>query len=139
MSYDTVWFTNKATTQSGIQARERFSLSDPGHVMREPSHNGLGSATLQGPWTHFMPVGSRAMAHWQLTTLMGTGWVQSVGGHGSPNMGVDSTGTASSYQLADAVYLSNTMDNLALMSPLVHPLAEFHGQAVEFPYTTGTD
>ena len=37
-------------------------------------------------------------------------------------------GTVWSYQLADAVYQSNTMDNLALMSQLFHPLAEFHGQ-----------
>ena len=81
MPYDMVWFTKKATTQSGIQASERFCLSDPGHVIREPSHNGLG---------HFMPVSSRAMAHWQLTTLMGTGWVPPKGGHGSsPNMGDD--------------------------------------------------
>ena len=71
-----------------------------------------------------MPVSSRAMAHWQLRTLMGT----PNGGHGSPNMGDDSTGTVLSYQLADAVYQSNTMDNLALMSQLFHPLAESHGK-----------
>ena len=41
------------------------------HPVRHP---GLGAATLQGPWTHFMPVSSRAMAHWQLTTHMGSGW-----------------------------------------------------------------
>ena len=88
MPYDTVWFTKKATTQSGIQASERFPLSDPGQVIREPSHNGLGAATLQGPWTHFMPVSCGAMAHWQLTTLMGTDWVPPKGDHGSPNMGM---------------------------------------------------
>ena len=65
------------------------------------------------------------MAHWQLTTHMGSGWVPPKGGHGSPNMGDDSTGTVLSYQLADDVYQSNTMDNLALMR---HPLAESHGQ-----------
>ena len=69
------------------------------------------------------------MAHWQLTTLMGTGWLPPKGGHGSPNMGDDSTGTVLSYQLADVVYQSNTMDNLALMSQLFHPLVESHGQA----------
>ena len=87
MTYDTVWFTKKATTQSGIQASERFSLSNPGYVIWEPSDNGLGTATLQAPWTYFMPVSSRAMAYWQLTTLMGTGWVPIKGGHGSPNIG----------------------------------------------------
>ena len=51
------------------------------------------------------------------------------GGYGSPNMGDNSTGTVLSYQLADAVYQSNTMDNLALMSQLFDPLAESHGQA----------
>ena len=76
-----------------------------------------------------MPVSSRAMAHWQLTTLMGTGWVPHKGGHGSPNMVDDSTGTVLSYQLTDAVYQSNTMDNLALMGPLFHPLTESHEQA----------
>ena len=76
-----------------------------------------------------MPVSSRAMTHWQLTILMGTGWVPPKGGHGSPNMGDDSTGTVLSYQLTDAVYQSNTMDNLALMSQLFHPLAESHRQA----------
>ena len=127
MPYDTDWFNKKATTQSGIQASERISLSDPGHVIREPSHNSLGAATLQGPWTHFMPVSSRAMAHWQLTTLLVTGWVPPKGGHGSPNMGDDSTGTVLSYRLADAVYQSITMDNLALMSQLFLPLTESHG------------
>ena len=76
-----------------------------------------------------MPVSSRAIAHWQLTTLMGTGWVPHKGGHGSPNMGDDSAGTVLSYQLADAVHQSNAMDSLALMSQLFHPLAESHGQA----------
>ena len=28
------------------------------------------------------------MAHWQLTTLMGNGWVSFKGGHESPNMGM---------------------------------------------------
>ena len=51
------------------------------------------------------------------------------GGHGSPNMGYDSTGAVLSYQLADAVYQSNTMDNLALMSQLFHALAESLGQS----------
>ena len=53
------------------------------------------------------------------------------GGHGSHNMGDDSTGTVLSYQLADDVYQyqSNTMDNLALMSQLFHPLTESHRQA----------
>ena len=44
-------------------------------------------------------------------------------------MGDDSTGTVLTYQLADTVYQSNTMDNLALMGQLFHPLAESHGQA----------
>ena len=65
------------------------------------------------------------MAHWQLPTLMGTGWVPHKGGHGSPNMVDDST--VVSYQLIDAVYQS--MDNLALMGPLFHPLTESHVQA----------
>ena len=73
----------------------------------------------------------------------------SQGGHVSPSMGDDSTGTVLSYQLADVVYQSNTMDNLALMSQLFHPLAESHGQASrgggegfshsQSPWTTGTD
>ena len=95
-----------------------------------PSHNvwGQPQGQPQGPWTHFMPVSSRAMDHWQLTTLMGTDWVTPKGGHRSPNMGDYSTGTVLSFHLADAVYQSNTMDNLALMSQLFHPLAESHGQ-----------
>ena len=74
--------------ESGIQVSERFSLSDPGHVIREPSHNGLGAVTLQGPWTHIMPVSSRTMAHLQLTTLMANGWVPHKGSHESPNTGM---------------------------------------------------
>ena len=69
------------------------------------------------------------MAHWLLTTLMGTGWVPPKGGHGSPNMVDDSTATVLSYQLTYAVHQSNTMDNLALMGPLFHPLTESHGKA----------
>ena len=69
------------------------------------------------------------MAHWQLTTLMGTGWVPPKVATGLITWGDDSTGNVLSYQLEDAVHQSNTMYNMALMSKLFHPLAESHGQA----------
>ena len=122
MPYDTVWSTKKATNQSDIQGSERFSLSNPGHVIRKPSHNGLGQPDCKDHG-HFMSVRSWAMSHWQLTTLMETS------GHRSPNMGDDSTGTVLSYQLEDAVCQSNTMYNMALIGQLFHPLAESHWQA----------
>ena len=128
MPYDTVCFTMKATTQSGFQGSERFSLSNPGHVIREPSHNGLGAARLQGPWTLHA---SKQSSHGSLETdNTHRDWLGATqGGDGSPNMGDDSTGTVLSYQLEDAVYQSNTMYNMALSGQLFHPLAESHGQA----------
>ena len=121
-------FTKKATTQSDIQGSERFSLSNPGHVIREPSHNGLGAAILQGPWTLHA---SKQSSHCSLAAdnTHGDRLGATQGGHGSPNMGDDSTGTVLSYQLEDAVYQSNTMYHMALMSQLFHSLAESHGQA----------
>ena len=103
MHYDTVGFTKKATTQSGIQASKRFLLSDPGHVIWEPSHNGLGAARLQGPWILHA---SKQSSHGSLAADNTHGdWLGATqGGDGSPNMGDDSTGTVLSYQLEDAVY-----------------------------------
>ena len=128
MPYDTVWFTKKATTQSCIQISERFSLSNPGHVIREPSHNGLGAASLQGPWTLHA---SKQSSHGSLAADNTHGdWLGATqGGHGFPKMGDDSTCTVLSYQLEDAVHQSHTMYNMALMSQLFHKLAESHGQA----------
>ena len=63
-------------------------IMDTFHASKQSSHGSLAADNAHGDW-----LGATK------------------GGHGSPNMGDDSTGIVLSYQLADAVHQSKTMDN----------------------------